>query len=395
MDNFNILLVEMSVIGGFNNFETMSLDDFIEDEKNIGNTIRVNVKGKSKFDNIFNSFVSEALEAGDAEVNPVDMDALIHQKLEKPSKGVDIAKRPDKLIHKSNILDEKGNILDSKILMQKIMQRPARIIGQNTKIAKTGFGHQIVYDLTLPSYMGLFVDESSGEFKIVKTCPSAGECSKFCYAAKGGYVMFPNSSLLASRVVNYLMNDPEGFKAQLLSELQKAQNYAKKKKSTVTLRWHDSGDFLSEKYLNLAFDIARESPEVLHYAYTKQVPLIKRLETQKPDNFVFNFSFGGTHDALINPLVDKHARVVPYDLFKDLPHTKTSDRIEFTPTAINMLKTRTANAYGVDKKSVITYDELADTPVKPNKKWNVLVWKGHGDDAASRKDVLGTYLLFH
>jgi hypothetical protein len=395
MGIFNDLLLEMSIISGINNFETMSLDDFLQNENNAGNTMRVEIKGKkTKFDNIINKHLSEALDTGDAEIMPIDIDALKQKKLEKVIPGVNIAERPEKMLHKSNIIDEKGKLINNEELKKKITKRPDKILGQNVKLQKSG-SSSLFYDLTLPSYMGLFVDESTGDFKVVKTCPSAGICSKFCYAAKGGYVMFPASSLMAARTVNYLMNDPEGFKSQVINELAQAQKYSAKKGKTVTLRWHDSGDFLSEKYLRLAFDIAKETPNILHYAYTKQIPLIQKLEAEKPDNFVFNFSFGGKYDEMINPLVDKHSRVVPANLFRDLPQKKTEEGIEFTPTAIDMLKTRTANEYKVNKNSILTYNELMETPLSTDKKWNVLVWKGHGDDAASRKDVLGTYLLIH
>ena len=373
-----------------NNFEVITVDDFLNDEVATGHAMNVNIKGKKS------KTVTEAqTDTGDAEVTPIDIDALKQQRLGKASQELDIAKRPERMLHKSNIVDENGNLINNEELKKKITQRPTYIIGQNEKLGKSGTNGQIYYDLTLPSYMGLFVDESTGDFKVVKTCPSAGTCSKYCYAAKGGYVMFPASSMSASRTVNYLMNDPAGFEAQVLSELAREEKHAAKKKWTVTLRWHDSGDFLSEKYLKLAFDIARKTPSILHYAYTKQIPLIHKLEAEKPDNFVFNFSFGGKYDKMINPLVDKHSRVIPANLFSDLPHEKTPTSVIFTPAAIDMLKTRTANTYKVDKKSVITYDELMELPISTNKKWNVLVWKGHGDDAAARKDVLGTYLLFH
>jgi hypothetical protein len=395
MSKFNDILIEMAIISGFNDFEVTSTDDFIKTETDIGNSIRVDVKTtKKRKPNKTLKKIQEALDTT-AEITPVNIDELKKKRMDKPSQGVDLAERPEKMLHKSNIVDENGNLLDNETLKKKITQRPDKIIGQNTKLSKSGGGAQNVYDLTLPSYMGLFVDESTGEFKVVKTCPSAGACSKFCYAAKGGYVMFPASSLSASKTVNYLMNDPEGFKSKILAELRQAENQAKRNKKTVTLRWHDSGDFLSESYLRLAFDIAKENPNVLHYAYTKQIPLVQQMEAEKPENFVFNYSFGGKHDEMINPLVDKHARVLPKTLFTDLPHTKTSEAIEFTPAAIDMLKTRASNEYKVDKKSIITYDELMQTPIAPNKKWNVLVWKGHGDDAGSRKDVLGVYLLFH
>jgi len=110
---------------------------------------------------------------------------------------------------------------------------------------------------------------------------------------------------------------------------------------------------------------------------------------------MFTFSFGGEYDEEIDPLVNRHAQVVPYDLFKDLPKKKTSDGILFPPTSLKALKQNVAKLFKIRPSSIISYDELLQTPMKKNKRWNVLVWKGHGDDAATRKDVLGVYLLYH
>jgi hypothetical protein len=332
---------------------------------------------------------------GDPEISDVDIDALKQQRL-NPPKNIEIAAKPEKMIHKSNIVDENGNLIDNEELKKKIMVRPKELIGQNKKLSKSG-SNQMFFDLTLPSYQGLWVDESTGDFKIVKTCPAAGECKKFCYAAKSGYIQFPRSSILTSRTVNYLMNDPEGFKAQLISELKRAEISQAKKGKKVVLRWHDSGDFLSEKYLLLAYDVAKETPDILHYAYTKQVPLVRKLAEHKPENFVFNFSLGGIHDELIDTTKEKHARVVPFSLFKDVPHTKGEDgySVNFAPKEIKELKKRLADFYKIPEADIITYAEMIKLPESKSKKYYVMVWKGNGDDAATRRDVLGTLLFFH
>jgi len=404
---YDAFLIEMSLPKGFTSFDVMSIDDFLDQEAKNDNIVFVNVKNPitSTFENVIDGYLTEKDAEKDAEndaeneynaqISDVDINKLKHQRMGDPSKNIAIARRPEKMLHKSNIVDENGKLLNNNKLKKMITTRPAKIIDQNTKLKKSGASEQVFYDLTLPSYMGLFVDESTGEFKIIRTCPAAGECSKYCYAAKGGYVMFPASGLNASRTVNFLMNDPDGFKEQILSELEHGETIANKKNNSVVLRWHDSGDFLSEKYIQLAFDIARLTPDVLHYAYTKQIPLVRKLEEQKPDNFVFNFSFGGIYDVDIDPLVDKHARVIPANLFKDLPSKVINGKLVFPEASIKALKQRVGKEFKVSPKTVLTYDELLNTPPSKSKKWNVLVWKGHGDDSATRKDVLGTYLLFH
>lgn len=380
---------EMLLPEGFKAADVESLEDFYKEEEQDGDLIDLKIKDDNKEE------VEEDVD--DAEISDVDIDAIKAQRMTGATKG-DIAKRPEKMLHKSNIVDENGNLIDNEELMAKIMVRPTKLIDANSKLKSSGAKtNQKFYDMTLPAYQGLYVDEKSKTFKVVKTCPFAGECSKFCYAAKGGYVMFPASSMGSSRVVNYLMNDDQGFKKQMVDELNKASAGQKKRGNQVVLRWHDSGDFLSEKYLMLAYDIAKQTPDVLHYAYTKNIPLVRKMQAVQPENFVFNFSFGGAEDETIDVRNDKHARVVPANLFADIKVKGKTGADAFAGEALDTLKDRVAKEYDISRDSLISYDELLDTEYDANdkNKYNVLVWKGHGDDAATRKDVLGTYLLIH
>ncbi|MFW6219628.1 MAG: GP88 family protein [bacterium] len=372
---------------GFDSEDVESVENFINSEIEDGDAIDVEVKD-----------VEEELgeDIDDAEILDVDVDELKRTRLGDPTRDVELAKRPERMLHKSNIVDENGNLIDNDKLRALITKRPDKLISANTKLKTSGKAtNQKFYDITLPAYQGLYVDEKTGIFKIVRTCPYAGECAKFCYATKGGYIQFPASSLGASRVVNYLMNDEEGFKEKLINELKSESEKNKKRGIQVVLRWHDSGDFLSEKYLQLAYDVAKETPEVEHYAYTKNVPLVRKLQEVQPDNFTFNFSFGGTEDETIDVDKDKHARVVPANLFKDIITKGKKGPKAFTPMSLELLKDRVSEYYGINRKNIISYDELIKLPVTRIPRWHVLVWKGHGDDSAVRRDVLGTLLLIH
>lgn len=368
-------LIENKMPPGFSSKDTESMEQFLKDE--LGNAEE---------------------EIRDADIKDVDIDALKTSKLKELPKGTEfgIADRPQKMLHKSNIIDENGNLIDNDELRKKIEVRPKQLISQNAKLAKSGI-NQIFYDFTIPAYQGLYVDESTGKFKIVRTCPAAGMCKKFCYASKGGYIQFPNSSLASTRIINYLMNDFEGFKNQLISELKKVVELNEKKGLKVVLRWHDSGDFLSPKYLDMAFDIAKDTPEVLHYTYSKQIPLVKSKQKEMPKNFKITFSKGGIFDDVIDVKKDTYAEVVPLSLFKDLKYKKGEDRysIYFAPEEINELKKRISEYFKVNIKDIITYDEMQKIKDKGVKKYHVLVWKGHGDDAAARSDVKGIFLFFH
>lgn len=329
------------------------------------------------------------------------------------------------IIHKSNIKitksDNAEDVWDLHDLAQQIMKRPgaitgknakmtksaAGILGKNAKIAKSAGGNEIFFDITLPALKGIVVDEETGDFVEISTCPHAGECQIYCYARKGGYVMFPVSSMSSARLLNFLVNDPKGFQAMINAEISKLQNTANKKNNTIVVRWHDAGDFFSMEYAELAFDIARAHPDITFYAYTKSSDIVL---ANKPDNFIIRFSTGAhpTDKAKIAAHKEKghnvlQAHTIPREMFKDLIVTKGKSyekddqgMMKFkSPQAFNDFKNRVAREYNVDPKTIITYDQMLQTPVGNVPKWNVLTFPNHGDKAAYRKDVLNSFLIFH
>jgi hypothetical protein len=105
------------------------------------------------------------------------------------------------------------------------------------------------------------------------------------------------------------MNYPEQWFEQMLAEVQKPKMIGKH------IRIHDAGDFFSEDYLNLWLKIARLTPEVTFYCYTKEVALFKKVvEPDCPANFRYLYSMGGKQDHLINKETDRHAEVFPDDV---------------------------------------------------------------------------------
>jgi len=165
----------------------------------------------------------------------------------------------------------------------------------------------------------------------------------------------------------------------------------------AVIRWHDSGDFISDKYLQIAFEIARATPEDEHYAYTKEVGMV--LNSDIPDNFEFKFSYGGIEDKMINPNVHGHSRIVPDELFKDLQPKDTGEGWNFSPQAIEILKDRIAKKYGVERNKLLTNDEIMKIPydkrAKHERKWIIINWSGNNDIPALRRDVLAIYNLKH
>jgi len=128
------------------------------------------------------------------------------------------------------------------------------------------------------------------------TCPSAGICAKGCYAQSGTFNFGRVKNAYHARLDAIKRKD---FVSRMTLELQLHKPKA--------MRWNDSGDFYSMVYLKKAFSVAKKTPQVIHYAYTKQIELVKSVKW--PDNFIFIYSYGGKLDHLINPKVDRHCKV--------------------------------------------------------------------------------------
>lgn len=81
---------------------------------------------------------------------------------------------------------------------------------------------------------------------------------------------------------------------------------------------------------------------------------------------------------------------------KDEETGKVVSSLEFkSPQALDTFKERLASKYNIPKESIITYMQMKQTPMGTPNQYNVIVVPGEGDVSASRRDVHGTYLLFH
>ena len=334
---------------------------------------------------------------------PGELQAYLQRTAAGEKEKLDKYKMP--YVHRGNIeiKDENDRTFDLDKLKAAITARPEKILKQNEKISHSGGGSTVYFNIGLPALKGLAVNEKTGDFVVVDTCPGAGACKVYCYAKKGGYVQWKASSLSQTRQLNFLLNDPEGYKAKLKAELTAAERKFGKKGTKVVVRWHDAGDFFSPDYLNLAYSIARDFPNIDFYAYTKVASVASG---DKPSNFKMNFSAGATpeQEKQIDFAKTKHSTVVPKQMFDDLILKDDSGklikdpdgRIQFkSPEALDILKKKLAAKYNVPENSVITYDEMMQIPVGTEPKWNVIVKPGDGDDSANRADVVGTWLLIH
>jgi hypothetical protein len=162
------------------------------------------------------------------------------------------------------------------------------------------------------------------------TCPHAGICAKVCYARNGTY-NFPNVLAAHTRNLELVLHRPGEWVQQMNNELRSRKfrptgtprdlpiavsalddtmvEWALKGGAAV--RIHDSGDFFSDSYLRMWVAIAESYPDILFYAYTKEVEMFKVYSGLFPANFRYLFSTGGTQDHMIRPDIDRHADVFP------------------------------------------------------------------------------------
>ena len=309
------------------------------------------------------------------------------------------------LAREIQIVDASGRRYDLNKLKTYIATRPDKILKQNEKISHSGGESTQFYNIGLPALQGLGYDEKNQKFVIINTCPGAGACKVYCYAKKGGYVQYMPVNISQTRQLNFLLNDPDGYKNMLSNEIRAAVEKNSKKNVKTVIRWHDSGDFFSPDYVNLAYSVAKTFPNVDFYAYTKMADVAKG---DKPVNFKMNFSAGAKPDQekQVDFKTTKHSTVVPKQMFADLVDreevpdpdkpSKTIKKLVYkSPDAIKILKKKLSLKYNVPEDSVITYDEMMKIPVSATPQWNVIVKPGDGDDSANRSDVVGTWLLIH
>lgn len=175
--------------------------------------------------------------------------------------------------------------------------RPATLLSSNSELRPDG-----IYNWSIPALAAKLSNGTN-----IKTCPNAGACATVCYARNGTY-NFSNVKGRHVKNLEYILEDPQGWFAQMLEEVSKPKMRGKH------VRIHDAGDFFSEDYLRMWLKLARLVPEVTFYCYTKEVSMFKRVLSEGcPNNFKYLFSMGGKEDYLIDKENDRHAEVFPND----------------------------------------------------------------------------------
>src|SRR5260221_8124109 len=121
-----------------------------------------------------------------------------------------------------------------------------------------------------------------------------GSVCSTCYALKGMYVL-PNTKKAHDRrweAVDGALKDPqqrEHFVGSMAKLMEGKRHF----------RWHDSGDISSPEHLGLIADVARASPETMHWVPTKEKGFLKeylRSGGKLPPNLVVRLSGAMTDD---------------------------------------------------------------------------------------------------
>lgn len=205
-------------------------------------------------------------------------------------------------------------------MSQPINLRPKNLLTSNSELREDG-----IVNWTLPAFVVQLEDGRN-----INVCPQAGACASICYARNGTY-MFKNVLAKHKQNLAFVLDDLEGWKKAMLLELTHKrmrptgevkyvpnvdpdsldpyiQNWILSGGKAV--RIHDSGDFFSDEYTLAWLEIAALVPDVLFYAYTKEVTRFRKLvEGKAPENFRWLYSMGGKEDRLIRIEEERHADV--------------------------------------------------------------------------------------
>ena len=303
-----------------------------------------------------------------------------------------------------------GQTFNEEKIITALKQRPKSLLKQNEKMRHSNGEQEQFFNIGFAALTGIAVDEQTGKLIIVNTCPGAGSCKVDCFVIhQGGKIQFEGPWLNDGRILTYLLNDPDGFFNQLSSEISKEEALGKKGGYNVTIRWHDSGDFFSPEYLDMALKMAAKHPDNKFYAYTKMAGAALG---SKPPNFIINWSEGAhtsqekqvkAQDPTLSST--KNSRIVPEEVFQDLLAKDekknlikgSSGQWQLQPGKLSELKNRLAKEYGLSSNSILSYDEYMTkrNKIPSGMKYNVIVMGGEGDVSANDPGVLSTLLLKH
>lgn len=79
------------------------------------------------------------------------------------------------------------------------------------------------------------------------------------------------------------------------------------------MRLHISGDFNSQNYFDAWINVAKQTPHINYYAYTKSLPFWVARLGMIPSNLILTASYGGRKDAMIVQYGLRYAKVFKWE----------------------------------------------------------------------------------
>lgn len=357
------------------------------------------------------------------------------EEFDKLSVGNQIDFMNDLLAQVKDFHSEEGRkIVDmlTELITASLNKRPKELLGTNLKMKHSNIGTIKMLKIGFPAFHSLFYDEKEEKWRLVKTCPDASECIGFCFAADAMYTMTANHAVSGTRLLNYLMNDPDRFSSQLAAEITKISGKLEGE-TKLYVRVNDSGDFFSEYQFDMFMDLARKLPNVTFFAYTKRLKLLtakQKIPGAIPPNFIFNRSEGSkfSHgeklgdEVLPSDEFDrsklKHSTVIKATFFAQDPglqqiykgkvpsyeymmRDEVSKKTGMVTLASvkkwEILKNFIANRFNRPVEKILNWDEFLEQfkTLDPKNPADVIVFPGNGDISATTHGVLGTYLIEH
>jgi len=284
--------------------------------------------------------------------------------------------------------DDKGVNIEQFI--KNITAVPTSFIGQNKKMEKSGDRHTFVYHTGMPTFRGIVYDEERGNFVFVNTCPGAGQCVVGCYTLKGEYIRYQASTDKVTIGLNYLLNHPKEYEEGMYKNLKFKCEFHKAFKgyrSRVILRWNETGDFFSDKYVEIGESVIQrlknDGYNIDSYGYTKIAK--HALNSKIPTKFSTDANKREVNQVDLTK--QEAAFRTPKEVAKGINLDLVGSDIEYKKRAIEY--------HNLNPKTTLTYDELLQRPEGNKPKWDVIVTNRDGDDASFRRDVKDIYQAEH
>jgi hypothetical protein len=311
-------------------------------------------------------------------------------------------------IAKGIILGDSG-VIDVERFRRILTMAPKTIFDKGEKSKHTVDDSIITINTGIPALRGLVWDDEKDEFRVINTCPAAGQCAIDCYALQGFYIFNDGKNIKLAQRLQLIFQNPEMYFQQGYREAEMYAFEANRDNKTLEIRWNDAGDFFSERYLRLAMRITNQLLEkkynVKSYFYTKVGAMV---ELGEKLGFTVTHSAGGTEkDRPFN----KKSIIVPRSVF--IKFVKSNKGRGFAKddsgkTLVNDkegLRKAIFAEYGNNTKysgsETITLDSIKYTDELPGKEgaagqFNAIVLPGGDSDApAQRQDVKFIFLLKH